>query len=499
MESAPKENSWKNESGFIWSVLGSAIGFANILSFSAQCYRNGGGAFLIPLLCAYLLLGIPLLVLEAVIGQRYQLPTVSAYGRTIGSFGRTLGWLSIITCLTIGAFYAVLTGYTVAYSYFALTSAIPIDTATFFKTDFLRDSGALNAWGGISWPILLATSLVIFLSWRILTKNIQSGVERICSIFMPALVGLVALFAIVVLFLPGASIGLSYYLLPDFSRLSEFGIWRDAFGHLFFSLSLGLGIITGYARYNGENVKVGRAMRWVVIGDLTISSVAGLVIFACLGFLSQDTGIAFEELVKTSSTFELGFIIFPKVLHAMGSWVAPVLGTVFFFSLFVAGVTGVFSIAESIAGNVEVEYGVSRKKAVTVTLAAMLFGGAFFCTGNGQHILGALAPMVLGYVMLFAGIAEVVVFFFVVNGIREEITKQIGLPSVKVTQVLGIFICTLLGVIFIGALHEELVSGYSLGTAVRWGWFIMALATSYALSRYSALETVPTPAVATAV
>ncbi len=488
MSSSSTANSWAKESGFIWSVLGSAIGFANILSFSAQCYRNGGGAFLIPLLCAYLFLGIPLLVLEAVIGQRYRLPTVSAYGTSVGSVGRVLGWLSIITCLTIGAFYAVLTGYTVAYSYFSVMNEIPVDTATFFKTDFLRDSGSLNEWGGVCWPIVIATVAVIAISWRVLIQNIQSGVERICSIFMPMMVGLVILFAGVTLFLPGAMTGLYYYLVPDFSRLSEFSIWRDAFGHLFFSLSLGLGIITGYARYNSENINVGRAMRWVVVGDLTISSLAGVVIFACLGFLSEGSGVPFEELIKTSSTFELGFIVFPQVLQAMGPWVTPILGTIFFFSLFVAGVTGVFSIAESIAGNVEVEYGFSRKKAVTITLAVMLTGALFFCTGNGQHILGALAPMVLGYVMLFAGIVEIIVFFFLVRGIREEITTQIGLPNARFTEALGVFLVTLLSLIFLGSLHEEMLGGYTLGTAVRWGWFAVALVSAYGLSRRSVLE-----------
>ncbi|MDP1834830.1 MAG: sodium-dependent transporter [Chlamydiales bacterium] len=485
MSQEGNSNTWKKESGFIWSILGSAIGFANILSFSAQCYRNGGGAFLIPLLVAYLLLGIPVLVLEAVVGQRTGQPTVTAYGRYIGNIGRTLGWMSILTCLTIGAFYAVLTGYTVAYTYFSVANLIPADTATFFKVDFLQDSGSLDSWGGISWAILLSTVVVVFAAWRVLTQNIQSGIERICSIFMPLMVLMVMVFAAVTLFLPGAWIGISHYLIPDFSRLSEFGIWRDAFGHLFFSLSLGLGIITGYSRYNGSQVNIGRAMRWVVVGDLTISGLAGLVIFACLGFLSLDSGVAFEDLVKSASTFELGFIVFPKVLQAMGPYATPILGTLFFFSLFMAGITGVFSIAESIAGNVEVEFGTSRKTAVTVTTLAMLIGGAFFCTGNGQHILGSLAPMVLGYVMLFSGLLEVVIYFFIIHPIRDEVSRQIGLPSVRFTQAIGVLICAILGFIFLGSLQEEVGQGITLSFLVRWGWFAGALVAAMIMSRFS--------------
>src|ERR1700730_16242904 len=97
-------STWKSQTGYIWSLIGSAVGFANILSFSAKVYKNGGGAFLIPYLMALLILGIPMLILEGMIGSKWKLPIVGAYGQKWGSFGKTLGWLSVLACLTIGAF-----------------------------------------------------------------------------------------------------------------------------------------------------------------------------------------------------------------------------------------------------------------------------------------------------------------------------------------------------------------------------------------------------------
>ncbi len=478
-------NTFKKESGFIWSVLGSAIGFANILAFSAQCYKNGGGAFLIPLLCAYLLLGIPLLVLEAVIGHKFQLPYVSAYGRAMGRPGSTMGWMSILTCATIGSFYTVLTAFAVAYVYFSLTMQVPADTAFFFKYQFLHDSGSLADWGGISWGMLVSAMAVTYVTWWTLTKNVQKGIERVSSIFMPALVALIGVFALVSAFLPGALTGIKLFLIPDFSRLAEFAIWRDAFGHLFFSLSLGLGIITGYARYSGKNVQVGRAMRWVVFGDIIISFIAGLVIFSCLGFLSHDAGVPFAEIVKTDSTFELGYILFPKVLQAMGPWAMPVLGSLFFFCLFVAGITGVFSIAESVAGNVQAELGVTRRQAVAGATLLIFAGSCFFCAGNGQHVLGALAPMVLGFNMLVAGMVEVIVFVFIVKGVQREITHQLGVPSGRWTKVFGALSLGILAIIFTGAVLEEMSATWSLAMGLRWTWFAVALAASAVLSGYS--------------
>src|SRR5262245_60543333 len=108
---------WKNQAGYIWSLLGSAVGFGTVLSFSALCYKNGGGAFLIPYIMALFIFGIPLLLLEGIIGDTWKLPLVSSYGKAIGPYGKILGWLAVLACTTIGAFYIVLTGYSVAYTY----------------------------------------------------------------------------------------------------------------------------------------------------------------------------------------------------------------------------------------------------------------------------------------------------------------------------------------------------------------------------------------------
>ena len=131
-----ERSTWKRESGFIWSMLGSAIGFANLLSFSAQCYKNGGGAFLIPFIAAIAVLGLPMLFLEATIGHRMRLPIVSAFGRVVGNKGKFFGWLSVVAVATIGMFYIVLTGYSISYAYFSGSGMIPTDTATFFKSTF---------------------------------------------------------------------------------------------------------------------------------------------------------------------------------------------------------------------------------------------------------------------------------------------------------------------------------------------------------------------------
>lgn len=478
-----KKTTWKKESGFIWSLLGSAIGFGNILSFSAQCYKNGGGAFLIPFIVALLVLGVPMLFLEGVIGHRTRLPIVSAYGQILGKYGKSLGWLMVAAVTTIGGFYTVLTGYSVAYTYFAGANLIPTDTATFFKYTFLQDSGSLTTFGGVSWVILTVTVLCAIFSWLVLTRNIRSGIEKVCTIFMPILMLLILFFAIVVCFLPGAAEGFKYYLIPDFSKLADGRLWRDVFGHVFFSFSLGLGIITAYSRYTSSDTSIPKAMWYMALGNFLVSITAGFAIFGAVGYLSHETGTPFAEIVKSDSTFEMGFVIFPQILQVFTPWISSIIGVVFFIAVFIAGITGVFSIAESLAGNIEVEFGMKRKKAVTIACALMLIVSIFFCMGNGQPLLGALAPMLLGNNMLLGGLAEVIVFMYVAKGIRDD---QIWFKGQKHTAIYHLAtkaVPLILFLILLAAVSAELNNGFGPAEAVRWGWFVAALALGALLSQ----------------
>ncbi len=476
---------WKKESGFIWALLGSAIGFGNILSFSAQCYKNGGGAFLIPFVIALLILGLPMLFLEGAIGQRTGLPIVSAYGQVLGKAGKTMGWLMVAAVATIGGFYIVLTGYSVAYAYFSATNSIPADTATFFKQTFLRDSGSLTTWGGFSTPILLVTLFCAAFSWVVLTRNIRSGIEKICSLFMPILMVLILFFAVVVCFLPGASEGFRHYLIPDFSKLSDGRLWRDVFGHVFFSFSLGLGIITAYARYATSNTSIPKAMWYMALGNLLISVTAGFAIFGAVGYLSHVSGVPFKEIVKSDSTFEMGFVIFPQILHVFTPWIGSLIGVIFFFAIFIAGITGVFSIAESFAGNVEVEFGLSRKKSVGITSLIMMMISLVFCMGNGQRILGSLAPMLLGNNMLLGGFAEVVVFMYIAKDIRSDALWFKDGKRTLIYYLAKRVVPFILLLILISAVHADMQSPVGPSELVRWGWFVAALVLGGLLAQKS--------------
>ena len=471
--SETNNTTWKSQAGFVWSLIGSAVGFANILSFSAKAYKNGGGAYLIPYCVALFTIGIPFLILEGKIGHRWKSPLVAAYDSVWGRMGKILGWLAVLACLTIGAFYIVLTGYSAAYTYFSAAGSIPNDTHAFFIKDFLHLTPDVNQMGVFAIPIFLATAAVGALSWFVLRRPVRDGIERICSFFMPMLAILMLIFAVVACLLPGGMEGWVYYLKPDFSKLFNFSLWRDIFGQLFFSLSLGLGIVVGYSRHTGQTANIGRAMFFVALGDFTVSFIAGAAIFGCLAHISHVQGIPFDQILTSDSTFEIGFILFPKILQFFGPFWSQSIGTIFFFSVFIAGITGVFSIVESVAGNVEIEFEISRQKAVAISLSVLMVLSIFFCMGNGSHVIDAIAPMVLGTNMLVGGLGLVYAFaykrdFFFSEPPIFTWCLKIGAPFV-------------LSIILIGNLWQEAIH-FDLMSLIRWSWLIGAIIVATALA-----------------
>lgn len=478
-----EENSWKSMRGYVLSVMGSAVGFANILSFSAQCYRNGGGAFFLPFFLAMVLIGFPMLLLEALVGQRLRCSLVSAYQCMGGKRGGFWGWLSTLTCACVGSFYIPLTGFSLAYLYFVLAGKIGADSALFFKEEFLCDSGSLMRWGELSYPILFSTLLVLLFSHAVLGRGIRRGVERFSSLFLPLLTLIISFCALFGLFIPGGLMGIGHYLRPDFSLLKSAELWRDACGHVFFSLSLSFGIITGYSRYNAASISLKRAMFWVLTGDLCISVISGAAIFSCVGYLSVTSGVPFDQIVQSASIFEMGFIIFPALFSQLPSILSLVVAPLFFFSIFIAGITGVFSILEAVVGNVEEVFGWSRKRSLRAVSLVMLVLSLPYCWGVGQHILAALSSMVLGNMVLIGGLSEILLFLYVSPLLKQDVIWFRGGRRSWFYLFLKIPIPLSLSYVLINSIWREWnQASLSASFLLRWGWLGLVLVCSYFLS-----------------
>jgi NSS family neurotransmitter:Na+ symporter len=220
------------------------------------------------------------------------------------------------------------------------------------------------------------------------------------------------------------------------------------------------------------------------LGDFAVSFISGAAIFGCLAHISYMQQIPFDSILTTDSTFEIGFIVFPQLFKFFGPVLGQGIGVVFFFCLFIAGITGVFSIVESIAGNVEVEFQLSRKKAVTFSIVAMTGIATLFCMGNASHLINALVPMVMGTNMLIGGLALIIVFQYACREIKNDSAWLQGKRLNFYGFCLRTIAPALLAIILIGNLMQEFQS-FDLDKGIRWTWFVLALCAACALTMYS--------------
>lgn len=367
---AAREN-WSARSGFILAAIGSAVGLGNIWRFPYVAYENGGGAFLIPYLVALFTAGLPLLFLDYAIGHRTRKSAPEAYAQ-LWQPARALGWWQVCVCLVIAVYYAAVLTWSASYVFFSLGQVWGSDPEGFFFKQFLQNntSGYFKTeWvAHLLWPLMAIWGI----SLLILYGGVKKGVELCNRIFMPLLLILFGILVIQALRLPGAMQGLDAFFNPKWQAMWNYKVWLAAYGHIFFSLSVGFGIMVTYASYLKPKTDLTSSGFVVGFANSAFEILAGIGVFAALGFMALSTGKPVSEVV--SGGIGLAFIAFPKIISSLGSG-AALFGVLFFSSLFVAGITSLVSIQQVPIAALQDKLGWSRRKAVTV-----VGGGSALCS-----------------------------------------------------------------------------------------------------------------------
>lgn len=364
---------WSARSGFIMAAIGSAVGLGNIWRFPYVSYENGGGAFFIPYLVALITAGFPLLFLDYVVGQKYKGAPPIAYKRMVPS-AEGIGWIHVAVCLVIGIFYASVLSWAGSYALFAFSQAWGDDPQAFFFDTYLQNSSTLTT--AIAPNLLIGLVVVWILSLTIMYGGIKKGIELANRIFIPLLIVMFAIMVMQAVSLPGAVKGLDSFFSPDWSKMTDPKVWLAAYGHVFFSMSVGFGIMVTYSSYLQKNANLTGSGLVVGFANSSFELVAGIGIFSALGFMATQSGVPVSEVV--SGGIGLAFIAFPKIISTMGA-AGTLAGVLFFGSLFVAGVTSMVSILQVPSSALQDKFGWSNTKAVSVvglvsaTVSIMLF------------------------------------------------------------------------------------------------------------------------------
>lgn len=357
MNETGKREHWSSKIGFILAAIGSSIGLGNIWKFPYLAGANGGGAFVLVYLICILIVGLPIMIAEIVIGRHTEKDPVGAF-KIIGAGSRWefVGYLGVLSGFCIMTFYSVVGGWTLGYIVKSASGAISsirdMSTAEAVFENFVSSPAEAI---GYHFLFISATMFIVI-------RGIKNGIERWNKVLLPLLFVILLVLIVKGLSMDGALDGLSFYLNPDFSKI-EFKTVIEAMGQCFFSLSLGMGAMITYGSYLSRNEKVLGSSLQIVAFDTLAALLSGLAIFPAL----FAVGMTPEK--GPGLTFNILPVVFSRMSYG------AVFATLFFILLFIAALTSAISLVEVVVAYVTDEKGWSRRKAV------LIFGTAIFILG----------------------------------------------------------------------------------------------------------------------
>lgn len=468
---------WATRAGLVLAMAGNAVGLGNFLRFPAQAAQNGGGAFLIPYLVAFILMGIPLLWVEWAMGRHggqfghHSAPGIlDRMGKS--RFLKYIGVFGLFTNLTLAAYYCYIESWTLAYVWHSLKGTFRSTPPTEFFPAYLgQHAGSITALPPEATFFFVVT---LALNGWILSRGLAKGIELAAKIGVPLLIVFGIILAARGLSLgpgdPGVVesplAGLNFVWNPDLSGLADFNVWLAAAGQIFFTLSVGMGSIHCYASYVKKNRDVAlnaASAGWmnefveVILGGTLLIPIAT----AYLGLA------AVQGATSGGSGFALGFLTLPTLFNNWG-WFAPVAGAMWFGLLFFAGITSSLAMGQPILSFLADEFGTARAK------GALLFAGCTFVLGMWCVWLypgGSFDEFDFWtgtFSLVVFALLEVIVFAWIFGMKKgwEEITRGADMKVPVIYRYIIPYVTPLfLAVVFFGALVQP--EGGEWGAAVR--------------------------------
>lgn len=372
---------WGSRVGLILAMAGNAVGLGNFLRFPVQAVENGGGAFIIPYLVCFLLMGIPLLFVEWSVGRfggrsgHHSTPFImDAMDRR--KLWKYIGVFGIFTNIAVAAYYCYLESWTLSYVYHTVVD-------TFSGQTQGQVAGHFNSYVSLSSaePIVFWLICLLLNTW-ILSRGLSGGVEKVAKIGMPLLIIFGAFLAYKAITIQGGQQGalfdgvkgLDFLWTPKFDTIWEPKVWLAAAGQIFFTLSIGMGSIQCYASYvrSKDDVALNAMSAGWMNGFVEVVLGSSIIIPIAVGYFGID---GMKELLSEGGGLGLGFKTLPYLFEQWGGVLGVVAGVAWFGLLFFAGITSSLAMGTPVMGFLKDEFGWKEKN------AAWMFGGIVFLLG----------------------------------------------------------------------------------------------------------------------
>ncbi|MFV0499338.1 MAG: sodium-dependent transporter [Bacilli bacterium] len=484
---------FKSRWGFILAAMGSAIGLGNIWRYPVVAYSNGGGAFLIPYIVALLTAGIPILILEFNLGNKFRCSAPAIFKKLHPKL-EIVGWVQTFICIVVPVFYSALIGWLIYYLFQAFTLGWGSNTEAAFYNDFLNlpdvPSSAF-ALGGFNPLIVGLVILVWIITGFVLFRGIENGIEKVNKIMVPTLLLMYALVVIYSLTLDGATAGLQQFFKPQWGMLKDPSIWLAAYGQVFFSTSIAAGIMLTYASYTPKKTDLNSNAIITGLGNASVELAAGFGVFAALGFLALQNGSSVNDVVSGGPG--LVFVVYPTVLNQLPPIIGPIIGVIFYLSLVFAGISSLISLVEVVIASLSEKFEVHRKKTVVIMMFVLCAFSLLIATPAGLYLLDILDHFANTYIWQTSGaIQSLVVVAVAISG--KKVYELFGhgneYSAIKVNPKFLAVVLTITGALLVyfiinGVLIDidpkTAYEGYPSYMLNVWGWGVVGIGMVFAI------------------
>lgn len=478
---------WKSNLGFILAASGSAIGLGNIVFFSANAYKFGGGAFYLPYFIALFVIGIPIMILEFGLGHHTGQSFPLALRRTVGKGGEYIGWFAIINATFISMYYITILAWvlgmligsfgglwreSVAVPAFGLaTGDLPNPYAFFFNM--------LSSW----WVLFLV--LVVWLANIYIVRQGARTIESTVKIFVPLMWLFMLILLVRGLTLENGVQGMLLLFTPNFEVMKDIDVWQGAFSQIFFTLSLGFGIMAAYASYLPKRTDLTNNSLMTSFLNCGFEYIAGVAIFTIL-FATV--------LIPKASTLSMMFFIIPSGIAQMpgGDPMVLAFGILFFILLLAAGLSSSISLVEAFSSALIDKFRANRKKVLVWSFFVGTAGSMLFALPQvidqgladdgtlGFTLLDLIDHWAFSHGLLIVGLIECLLIGWVygVHKIRKSINEhsKYNLPATYdwvIKLVIPVLIVGVLGY----SIHKQVMdpaglygTSYGENYTVGWSW-----------------------------
>lgn len=454
-----ERETWSKKIDFLLSVIGFAVDLANVWRFPYLCYKNGGGAFLVPYLLFMVIAGMPLFYMELALGQFNREGAAGVW--KICPVLKGVGFTVILISLYVGFFYNVIIAWALHYFFSSFTTELPwthcnntwnsanctdahsspagngsglngsfrtTPAAEYFERGVLHlhESHGIDDLGPPRWQLTSCLVLVIVLLYFSLWKGVKTSGK---VVWITATMPYVVLFALLLrgITLPGAMDGIRAYLSVDFHRLCEASVWIDAATQICFSLGIGFGVLIAFSSYNKFTNNCYRdAIITTSVNSLTSFS-SGFVVFSFLGYMAQKHNVPIGDVAKDGPG--LIFIIYPEALATLplsSAW-----AVVFFIMLLTLGIDSAMGGMESVITGLIDEFQLlhRHRELFTLFIVLLTFLLSLFCVTNGGiYVFTLLDHFAAGTSILFGVLIEAigVAWFYGVRQFSDDIKQMTG-------------------------------------------------------------------------